>query len=410
MSRRVVAIMLVLVVAALVGFAAGCGGDQPKDPLAAALATANEVRDKLVDGGDWTALASQYSNDTYTKDSGGELGPVARGDMVQEFEDAVFSLAVGEISQPIKTDYGYHVIEVTAITEARQQTLDEVKESIKATLLDQAKLETWTQWVEGMKAQVGVVIYRDDLATTTTTIAAQPGSTATTAPADATTSTQDETLTTTAQAAVPADAVAKVGQDYITQAAFDDRVAEFATQYGLTEENDPDNYQALRSDVLDFMIQAALAASRAQELGLVVTDSEVQSEIDSVVTTNYGGDQAALEQDLASAGLNMAQFKLEYRDALVTQKVYEQVTGSATTVPDAEIAASYESNKDAYYIAESRTVRHILIIPSAEDPSATTVAPAGPDTTAAPAESTTTTVGQTITTAAPGTTTTTIKP
>jgi hypothetical protein len=139
-SKRVVTVMLVLIVAALVGTVAGCGGGQPKDPLAAALATAKEVRDKLVDGGDWTALASQYSDDTYTKDSGGDLGPVARGDMVQEFEDAVFSLAVGEISQPIKTEYGYHVIEVTGITEARQQTLDEVKDSITATLLEQAKL------------------------------------------------------------------------------------------------------------------------------------------------------------------------------------------------------------------------------------------------------------------------------
>ena len=82
------------------------------------MATANEVRAKLVAGGDWTELAAEYSDDPYSKDSGGDLGAIGEGEMAQEFEDAVFAQDVDEISQPIKTIYGYHVIQVTAITEA----------------------------------------------------------------------------------------------------------------------------------------------------------------------------------------------------------------------------------------------------------------------------------------------------
>jgi hypothetical protein len=54
--------------------------------------------------------------------------------MVQEFEDSVFSLAKDEISQPIKTTYGFHVIQVTDSNEAKQYTLDEVKEDITPSL------------------------------------------------------------------------------------------------------------------------------------------------------------------------------------------------------------------------------------------------------------------------------------
>ncbi len=163
---------------------------------AEALAQANEVRAKLVAGGDWTELSAQYSDDTYSKDQGGELGAVGKGEMVGEFEDAVFSQSVDEISQPIKTIYGYHVIQVTAITEAVQETLADVRDTIATDLLDQAKFDVWTQWVADMKAKT-TIIYRDDLAPVTTTTVAPAGS-ETTVPADSTTTTVGQTITTAA--------------------------------------------------------------------------------------------------------------------------------------------------------------------------------------------------------------------
>jgi foldase protein PrsA len=136
---------------------------------AKALATANEVRALLVAGGDWTELATKYSDDAGTAASGGDLGVIARGDMVPEFNDALFSLALNAISQPVKTSFGYHIIQVTAINEAKQSTLEEVSDTIKADLLAKKKNEAYKKWLADTKTELGVT-YREDLQPTTTVI------------------------------------------------------------------------------------------------------------------------------------------------------------------------------------------------------------------------------------------------
>jgi parvulin-like peptidyl-prolyl isomerase len=168
---------------------------------AVALAAALEVRDSLMGGGDWTELAAEYSDDPSNKDSGGDLGTVYEGEMVEAFEQAAFSLQLDEISAPVRTTYGYHVIQVTGITEGGQQPLEEVRDQIESTLLEEAKLAAWSQWVEQAKIRVGV-IYRSDMRPTTTTTAAPAettgttGQTTTTAPAATTTAAPAETTTT----------------------------------------------------------------------------------------------------------------------------------------------------------------------------------------------------------------------
>lgn len=89
-------------------------------------ATANKVRVLLVIGGDWTVLALEYSSDTGSAAIGGDLGWFPRGRMVAEFEDAAFNLGIGEISQPVKSQFGYHLIQVIG-HEDRPLTTDEYK-------------------------------------------------------------------------------------------------------------------------------------------------------------------------------------------------------------------------------------------------------------------------------------------
>jgi peptidyl-prolyl cis-trans isomerase D len=117
--------------------------------LVADEVTANTVRDLLVKGGDWNALALQYSTDTGSSSKGGDLGWFPRGQMVTAFEDSAFTLKIGEISLPIKTDYGYHIIQVIG-HEERPLTVDEYK-----TQTD----KFFTDWVAGIRAKLDVKIY-----------------------------------------------------------------------------------------------------------------------------------------------------------------------------------------------------------------------------------------------------------
>jgi len=67
---------------------------------------------KLSEGEDWTTLAAKFSTDTSNNTNGGDLGWFGKGQMVQEFEDAAYALKIGEVSQPVKTEFGYHIIQV----------------------------------------------------------------------------------------------------------------------------------------------------------------------------------------------------------------------------------------------------------------------------------------------------------
>ncbi|MFA6983950.1 MAG: peptidylprolyl isomerase, partial [Sedimentibacter sp.] len=73
---------------------------------------ANEILEDITDGLSFEDAAAKYSS-CPSKQSGGELGQFGRGQMVREFEDAVFSMNVGELSAPVKTQFGYHIIKLT---------------------------------------------------------------------------------------------------------------------------------------------------------------------------------------------------------------------------------------------------------------------------------------------------------
>lgn len=109
--------------------------------------TAKEVVKKIEQDEDFAELAKEYSTDTATKDNGGELGFFAKGDMVKEFEEKAFGMENGDISEPVKTEYGYHIIKVTDKQEPKKAELEEVKDEIKDILLE-SKLESeYSVWL-----------------------------------------------------------------------------------------------------------------------------------------------------------------------------------------------------------------------------------------------------------------------
>ncbi len=116
---------------------------------------AEDVLNKAKHGGKFADLAKQYSEDT-SKDKGGDLDWIVRGQTVPEFEAAAFSLPKGAISDLVKTQYGFHIIEVIDRQMARTQTFDEVKAAIQAQL-QQAKAE---QLGETLSTQIADEIRR----------------------------------------------------------------------------------------------------------------------------------------------------------------------------------------------------------------------------------------------------------
>ena len=95
---------------------------------AEALAKANEIRAKVLAGGDFAKLAETESDDVGTAPHGGELGAFTKGRMVPAFEKAAFAAEVGKVTEPVKSPFGYHLIVVEAHT---TKPFDEVKTEIE---------------------------------------------------------------------------------------------------------------------------------------------------------------------------------------------------------------------------------------------------------------------------------------
>jgi parvulin-like peptidyl-prolyl isomerase len=113
---------------------------------------ADAIYAQLQDGADFAALAKSSSADPGSKESGGEL-TISRGQTVPEFDKVSFELDKGELSRPVKTQYGYHVIEaLSEVRKAQTTPLDKVRASIRATLLQQKRNEEMQAWVEELKA------------------------------------------------------------------------------------------------------------------------------------------------------------------------------------------------------------------------------------------------------------------
>lgn len=109
-----------------------------------ALNKANDLISKLNDGADFSELAKENSDDTGSASNGGDLGYFNKGQMVQEFEDAAYSLGVNEYTkEPVKTTYGYHIILKTG--EKDKKALNDAKEEIKEKILATKKEDATAQ-------------------------------------------------------------------------------------------------------------------------------------------------------------------------------------------------------------------------------------------------------------------------
>jgi peptidyl-prolyl cis-trans isomerase D len=126
------------------------GADAKTD--AAAKAKAESLLKQIQAGANFAELAKKYSDDPGSKDSGGELGFAQRGRMVPEFDNAIFTQKIGD-TKIVKTQYGYHVVQVEERTPAHSQTLNEVLPTIQATLIRQRSAAAQENYAQALTSE-----------------------------------------------------------------------------------------------------------------------------------------------------------------------------------------------------------------------------------------------------------------
>lgn len=119
--------------------------------FAKSKAEADRIYAELENGADFAALAKKTSADPGSKDTGGKL-TISKGQTVPEFDKMAFELEQGVVSRPVKTTYGYHLIEaLSPVRKEKVTTLEQVRDSIRATLLQQKRTEVMTAWADDLR-------------------------------------------------------------------------------------------------------------------------------------------------------------------------------------------------------------------------------------------------------------------
>jgi foldase protein PrsA len=123
--------------------------------------TADMIEGKLKSGGNFADLAKQYSTDPSTKDKGGELGFFTHGQMVPAFDAAAFALPVGAISAPVKSPFGWHIIQTEEKKPAVLATLKNSADTIRTTLTTQQQQQQIPVFLQQLRAKATITIDDD---------------------------------------------------------------------------------------------------------------------------------------------------------------------------------------------------------------------------------------------------------
>ena len=122
---------------------------------------AEDVKQQLENGGDFAKLAKENSQDPGSAENGGDLGCLGKGETVPEFEQAAFGAEQGEIVGPVKTEFGYHILQVTYVKPEQTRSLQEVESQIRSQLATQKQSEAFNKWIEEQKKERDVKYLKD---------------------------------------------------------------------------------------------------------------------------------------------------------------------------------------------------------------------------------------------------------
>ncbi|BAU23457.1 hypothetical protein THC_1078 [Caldimicrobium thiodismutans] len=124
-----------------------------------ALNRAKQIRAQLLKGAKFEELAKIHSDDTASRDKGGDLGILREGETIPEFEKSVFKLKPGEISEPIHSPYGYHIVKVEKKIPSQELPLEKVKDRVREDLMKEKEREAFQKLLQELVKKYGPKVY-----------------------------------------------------------------------------------------------------------------------------------------------------------------------------------------------------------------------------------------------------------
>ena len=163
---------------------------------------------------------------------------------------------------------------------------------------------------------------------------------------------------------VPPGAIAVVAGEPSPQADFDNLMNRARSSYAAQKRPFPQpgtsEYRQLKDQAVALLVQRTEFRQQAAQLGIVVSDAEVDARIQQIIKEYFGGSHAKFEAQLKKQGLTDADVRDEIRAQLISERIYEKVS-AGITVSAADVSAYYAKHKAQYTQPASRLVQHILV-------------------------------------------------
>ena len=160
------------------------------------------------------------------------------------------------------------------------------------------------------------------------------------------------------------DDAAVVKGDHITQATLDRRLSEAACSYKLQKKPFPKpgttEYQQIRSQILQNLVQRAQLAQKAPGLDVKITDEQVEAQLKSLKGQYFGGSETKYKAELKRQCVSDAEVRDDLRSNLLSNAIFTKVTTNAKVTPT-EVKAYYDAHREVYTTPQTRVVSHILV-------------------------------------------------
>jgi parvulin-like peptidyl-prolyl isomerase len=163
---------------------------------------------------------------------------------------------------------------------------------------------------------------------------------------------------------VPSDAVAQVGDQTITQAQYQQLLSQAKKSYAAQKRTFPKagtaEYEQLKNQAVQYLVQRAEFAQKAKDLDINVSDKQINDRLDQIKKQYFGGNDKKYKTQLKQQGLTEQQVRDDIKAQLVSEAIFKKVTENVK-VTDADVKKYYDDHKTQYGVPEQREIAHILV-------------------------------------------------